>query len=444
MKKIFAYFGYVLSVALVGALTACNPQETIDEDTASLSIKTFFPAKVVTNQPMTVSGNGMDGVREVVFPGGVSVTNLEHVGDGMLRLTAPAGIATGGGPLTVRTADEEAVSRFDLTVGNPVVTGFSKQAGETISFGDLLYIYGRDLEFLSSLELLDADGKPNVIPESMFYRKGTSSVVVKIPQNTFEGTFPGKVRSIDGQSFDVPELTYAPPAGGGHWEHQEITVFEEETVFDGWSATLVVPAAKFADVVEGAIIRVIYKDKGTDFNPIYKHVGSWGDWNEFQDIIEHGDGYFQSTVTAAVMDELKSEGLRFQGLGFTVTSVVLIQDVWVEEGEDDKPKETTIWEQEVVFDGWSATLVVDPAMFAKAQPGFIVRVFIKDKGTDYNPIYKHVGSWGDWTEFQDGISHTDDYFEAPIPDGAMDELQQDGLRFQGLGFTVTKIMLLPV
>ena len=85
MKKIFAYFGYVLSVALVGALTACNPQETITEDTASLSIKTFFPAKVVTNQPMTVNGNGLDEGREVVFPGGVSVTDIEHVGDGIQK-----------------------------------------------------------------------------------------------------------------------------------------------------------------------------------------------------------------------------------------------------------------------------------------------------------------------------------------------------------------------
>ena len=442
MKKIFAYFGTMLSVALLGALTACNPQETVNEETAALSIKTFFPAKVVANQPMTVNGNGMDAVREVVFPGGVSVTDLEHVGDGMLRLTAPAGIAAAGGPLTVRTADDEAVSRFDLTVGNPVVTGFSKHEGESVEFGELFYIYGKDLEFLSSLELLNADGEPYLIPESLFYRKGTSSVIVKIPQDTFEGTFPGKVRSIDGKSFDVPELTYAPPAGGGHWEHQEVTVFDTETVFDSWSATLVVPAGRFMDVVEGAIIRVNYKDKGTDFNPIYKHVGSWGDWNEFQDLIEHADGYFQSTVTAEVMDELKSEGLRFQGLGFTVTSVVLIQDVWVE--EEEKPTEMTIWEQEVVFDSWSATLVVDPSMFAKAQPGYIVRVFIKDKGTDYNPIYKHVGSWGDWNEFQGSISHTDDYFEAPIPDDAMDELQKDGLRFQGLGFTVTKIMLLPV
>jgi hypothetical protein len=442
MKKIFAYFGYVLSVALMGALTACNPQEVVNEDTATLSIKTFFPAKVVTNQPMTVSGNGMDGVREVVFPGGVSVTNLEHVGDGMIRLNAPSGIAPEGGPLTVRSADEEAVSHFDLTVGNPVVTGFSKHEGETVEFGELFYIYGQDLEFINSVELLDAEGNPVVIPESLFYRKGTSTVIVKIPQNTFEGTFPGKVNSVNGKSFAIPELTYAPPAGGGHWEHQEITLFDEETVFDGWSVSFVIGAGKFLDVVEGAIIRVFVKDKTDEYNPIYKHVASWGDWTEFQDIIVHESAYFESTVTAAVMDELKSEGLRFQGVGFTVTSVVLVQDVWVE--EEEKPTETTLWEQETVFDGWSVSFVIDPSLFAKAKEGYIVRVFIKDKTDEYNPIYKHVDSWGDWTEFQSEISHTDEYFQAPIPASAMDELQSAGLRFQGVGFTVTKVMLIPV
>ena len=446
MKKIFAYFGYVLSVALVGALTACNPQETIDEEAAALSIKTFFPTKVVTNQPMTINGNGLDGVREIVFPGGVSVTGFEHVGDGMIRVNAPAGIAAEGGPLTVRTADDEAESRVPLTVGDPVVTGFSKHEGETVELGELFYIYGRDLEFLSSVELLDAEGNPHVIPESLFYRKGTSSVIIKIPQNTFEGTFPGKVNSINGKTFDIPELTYIMPIGGGHWEHQEIVLSEEEVVFDSWSATLVVSPAKFVNAVEGGVIRVFYKDRGADFNPIYKHVNqNWSDWPAFQDIIVRKDEYFESTITAEVMEELQTEGLRFQGLGFTITKVVLIQDVWVEEGEDETPTETTIWEQEVVFDSWSATLVVAPAMFAKAKEGYIVRVFYKDKGDDFNPIYKHVNqNWSDWTSFQDKIVRKDEYFEAPIPADALDELTTDGLRFQGLGFTVTKIILIPV
>ena len=76
---------------------------------------------------------------------------------------------------------------------------------------------------------------------------------------------------------------------------------------------------------EGNTIRVFVKDKGSDYNPIFKHVGDWSDWTEFQDIInKDADDYFESTVTAAVLDELLSDGLRFQGVGFTVTEVHLI------------------------------------------------------------------------------------------------------------------------
>ena len=32
MKKIFAYFGILLSVVLMGAFTACTPEEIIDAD----------------------------------------------------------------------------------------------------------------------------------------------------------------------------------------------------------------------------------------------------------------------------------------------------------------------------------------------------------------------------------------------------------------------------
>ena len=444
MKKIFAYFGYALSVVLVGALTACNPQGTFDEDDATLSIKTFFPAKVVANTPMTVNGNGLDEVREVVFPGGVSVTNIEHVGDGMIRLNAPSGIAAEGGPLTVRTAGEEAVSRFPLTVGNPVVTGYSKQEGETVEFGELFYIYGQDLEFISSVELLDAEGNPVVIPESLFYRKGTSSVVVKIPQNTFEGTFPGKVNAINGKTFDIPEMSYAPSAGGGHWEQKEFVLYEGETLFDSWSSTLVIEPAMFAEAIEGGVIRVYYSDRTDDYLPLFKHVASWGDWDEFQGIKVEQTGYFESTITAEVLDELKSDGLRFQGLGFTITKVILSQNMWIDDGGEEPQKEEVIWDTETVFDSWSATIVIDAAKFAKAKDGNTIRVFIKDKGGDYNPLFKHVDSWGDWTEFQDIINRDpDDYFESTVTEAVLDELKSSGLRFQGVGFTITEVHLIP-
>ncbi len=77
MKKILKFLGICLSVALVGAFTACdilNP--VIEPEDLGLGIKVFFPTKVVTNQPMTINGSGFKDVTEIEFPNGVKVTNF--------------------------------------------------------------------------------------------------------------------------------------------------------------------------------------------------------------------------------------------------------------------------------------------------------------------------------------------------------------------------------
>ena len=73
----------------------------------------------------------------------------------------------------------------------------------------------------------------------------------------------------------------------------------------------------------------------------------------------------------------------------------------------------------------------------------IIRVYIKDKGADYNPIFKHLDTWADWDELQGAKVDEDGYFEATVPADAIEELQTKGLRFQGVGFTILKVELIP-
>ncbi|MCR4859677.1 MAG: hypothetical protein K5910_03330 [Bacteroidales bacterium] len=442
MKKILKFLGICLSVALVGAFTACdilNP--VIEPEDLGLGIKVFFPTKVVTNQPMTINGSGFKDVTEIEFPNGVKVTNFEIVGNGMIRVNAPAGIAADGGKIIVRTATEQAESPQLLSVGKTVVSGYSKQEGDSIEGGEQLTIYGTDLEFINGVELLDADGNPVVVSEAMFYRKGTSSVVITIPKKIFKGSFQGKIFTYDGQEILMPELAYTPPTNGGHWETQETTVWDTETAFADWSATIVIAPEKFADVQDGAIVRVYIKDKGDDYNPIFKHVDNWADWNELQSSKVDEDGYFEATVPADVIAELQASGLRFQGIGFTITKVTIIQDTWIEGGGHYEMQENTVWDEETPFADWSATIVIAPEKFADVQEGAIVRVYTKDKGDDYNPIFKHVDNWADWNELQSSKVDADGYFEATVPADAIAELQTSGLRFQGIGFTITKVTI---
>lgn len=574
MKNIIKFLGVLLAVVLMGTtFTACSEDDGNGSANLGLGIKVFFPTKVVTNQPITINGSGFNNVTEIVFPGGVKATNFEIVSNDMIRVDAPSGIAADGGKIVVRTADDEAESPLPLTIGHTIVSGYSKQAGESAVGGDLITVYGTDLEFINSIELLDADGNPQLIDHKDFYRKGTSNLIFSVPlKNIFKGSFIGHLYTYDGQIFDLPELAYEPNAGGGHWELQEkviwegledlsggaqpyigsdagaefinnaveagqmlrfyiepvgdgwwfevfeghwgpqygkwtnetnpeittgdsnfieleatqamidaalvqqwwggifvvqgavkltkvtvlqevwiegeggeaggdkvTTIWDTETVFGDWSATVAIDAAQFADVRAGDIIRVYYKDKGDDYLPIFKHVDSWGDWNELQGVKNEQDGYFEATVPADAVDELKEKGLRFQGLGFTITKVDLIQPG---AGGGSSSGPAIIWDTETVFGDWSATIVIDAAQFASAKAGDIVRVYIKDKGNDYNPIYKHVSSWGDWNEFQSNKTDTDEYFEAPIPADALEELNSEGLRFQGVGFTIVKVELI--
>lgn len=732
MKKIFTHFGLILAVALAGVFTACNPKEIVDADAGALSVKSVLPIKVVAGQPMTVSGTGFGDVREVVFPDGISVTAIEHVGNGMIRVVAPSGISPNGGKLIVRTSDDQAEYKTPITLGNTVVSGYSKMDGEEIAGGDQLTVYGTDLEFICRAEFLDKDGNPMFVEDELFYRKGTSSVIITIPRQIFEGTWTGKLYTFDGKEIALPELTYTLPADGGHWETvkkylwenpgagavawssqyrfaleghdgaseciaefpQEIwdllmtetfyvdiegenpafrvtngywdvqwskgdvgrgnelvqenedgtltvtvnlsgeadlvatleqkhllltgdgytpigifvweevwvdgdggdegpkieviwenelgtavawsgqyrfglddhdpnaeciTTFPQEiwdrlrsetfylqitptadwynvrvtngwwdaswkvgdigansdrmipyedgtyyiainisdddtflgtidqkhilftgegytpvklffaeegfapgggdtpgggdepggdtpidmegeviwdtvTAFDSWSATIAIPAEKFANVEEGDVIRVYFKDKTDDFNPVFKHVEDWSDWPEFVRV--DGENYFQATVPAEAVEELKAKGLRFQGVGFTLAGVTLIPST-----PPIVPEGTILFDTETAFDSWSASIVVPAEKFADVKEGDIVRIYFKKKTSDYNPVFKHVEDWSDWSEFvrTDG----ENYFEAAVPAVAIDELKTKGLRFQGIGFTLVYVTLIP-
>ena len=378
MKKIFNHIGMVLSVALLGLAAACTPKEINELDAAGLSVKVFFPTKVVAGQPMTVNGTGMADVREVVFPGGVSVSNIEHVGNGMIRLTAPAGIASTGGKLVVRTSDDEAESKEDLTLGHTVVSGFSKMDGEEIGGGEQLTVFGQDLEFISRVELLDPDGNPLILEDEVFYRKGTSSVVINIPKKIFEGTWVGKMYTFDGQEILLPELSYVPATDGGHWETVETIIWENDGTHGAvsWSGTYrfageghstgeeiyTIPADIWAKMKTETFYLTV---EATD-PQIRVTTGWWsGSWTDgdFQPgnerLTDNGDGTWTLAISLfdpAYVDLIDEQHLLFTGDRFTPVKLFFSEDVWVDGGGHMEIVKTSIWKNEVGSAvSWSGT-----------------------------------------------------------------------------------------
>ena len=371
MKKIFKHFGLFVSVALMGAFTACNITEIEESADIGLGIKVFFPTKVVAGQPMTINGSGFSDVREVVFPNGVSVTDFEIVSDDMIRVTAPAGIAADGGNIIVRTADEEVESRLPLTLGKTVVSGYSRQEGESIQCGELLTIFGQDLEFINRVELIDEDGNPLVLEQEYFYRKGTSSVVFKIPKNTLIDTFAGKVYTIDGRVFSLPELTFEPAPQGGHWETVKTTIWENDDPEGhgavNWNGTYrfagegfstgeeiyTIPADQWSLIKGGTFYVVLQGD-----NPQIRVTTGWwsSTWtgddifpgNEL--LVDNGDGTWTLTVNLSgdqtLLDLLDAQHLLFTGGGYTPLEIYYTEDIWVDGDGHMEIVRTSVWEND--------------------------------------------------------------------------------------------------
>ena len=353
MKHITKYLGSLLAVVLVSTtFTACS-----DEDAGSanvgLGIKTFFPTKVVTNQPMTINGSGFDAATEIEFPGGVKVTNFEIVSDNMIRVNAPSGIATGGGKLIVHTANDQAESRMDISLGHTSVSGFSKQSGEEAPGGELIEVYGSDLEFINSVELLDANAEPQLIDHKDFYRKGTSKVVFRVPQkNIFDGAFVGTLHTYDGQSISLPELTYKPSAEEGHWETTKTIIWENGGTLGeiNWSSDYRFSSeeSKTGEECYAIPMDVWNKMKSETFfvtvkgsNPQIRITTGWWSTNLTADDImpgndlltDNGDGTWTVEVTlgnsADLLGLVDAQHLLFTGGGYTVEDIYFAEDVWV-------------------------------------------------------------------------------------------------------------------
>lgn len=466
MKHIINYLGALLAVVLIGAtFTACSEDDK-DSANVGLGIKTFFPTKVVTNQPMTINGSGFADVTKIEFPGDIEVTNFEIVSNEMIRVNAPAGISAEGGKIKVETSGDEAESSQSLTIGHTSVTGFSKQPGDEANGGDLIEVYGSDLEFINKIELLDADGETQFVDHKDFYRKGTSQIMFRVPlKNIFEGTFVGYLHTYDGQKIAMPELAYKPASDGGHWESVKTIIWENDGSHGNlnWGGDYrfapesnstgeeiyTVPQDVWDKMKSGSFYLLIQPN--ADWYNVRVTNGWWQeDWNVGdigkgnERLIDNGDGTFyleiNFTEDAKFLGAVDQKHLLFTGEGYTPLQLYFLEDVWVGGDGHMEIQESTIWDTETVFADWSATILIGPEKFADVKDGAVVRVYIKDKGSDYNPIFKHE-NWSDWTEFQSIKTDGDGYFESTVTADVIAELQEKGLRFQGLGFTITKVTL---
>lgn len=154
-----------------------------------------------------------------------------------------------------------------------------------------------------------------------------------------------------------------------------------------------------------------------------------------------GDVYSQHVQQITIQGQAGEAQVTVEGIYFGTTAEYIaaggVVPVRPEPGGS-----LTLWEGSTVYDGWGVTSTIDAKFFETAQVGDIIYCTVTNVGDDYNPIFKNILDWSNLEDIQKTLVKDGTHFEGRIAtEEVLAFLQANGLRFQGVGFTLTKVEL---
>lgn len=335
------------SICSLLALSGCLYFTSCSDDLESgapqnLSIASFYPTIVMEGTEVEVNGTAMSRVTEVVFPGGITSTDITVIDDRILTVVAPAGVSDTEAPLVVRSEDDEAQSRQTIRQAHPAFTQYSYTDDEGAVTGTEMTIEGRDLLLADALTL-SKDDERLTIPAIEMSRKTTDAIRIKLPMDTPLGEGVSVTLAFkNGTTMELPQIEVIEGTGGGTWVESEVVLYEGEPVDIGNWGSMQIEASKLADLKEGDVIRVYFTDAASGAQGSLKSTADG--WPGLTPELEYFDltadeiaaGYYMRTFTADMIAALGSNNLVISGHDYIVTKVSLFTQVWVEEGDEDQ------------------------------------------------------------------------------------------------------------
>ena len=329
-------------LALCGSLylTSCSDDE-LGGASQNLSVASFYPTIVMEGTEVEVNGTALSRVTEVVFPGGITSTDITVVDDRILTVIAPAGVSETEAPLIVRAENEEAQSRQTIRQAHPTFTQYNYTDDEGAVTGTEMTIEGHDLLLVDALTLSKNDESTTITALEMS-RKTTDAIRILLPDDAPTGE-DVKVTLIfkNGSTMELPAIEVIEGTGGGTWVESEVTLYEGEPVEIGNWGSMQIEASKLTGLKEGDVIRVYFTDAAAGAQGSLKCTADG--WPGLTPELEYFDltadeiaaGYYMRTVTADMITALGSNNLVISGHDYTVTRVTLFTTVWVEGGNED-------------------------------------------------------------------------------------------------------------
>ena len=327
---------------------------------------------------------------------------------------------------------------FTITEGGVEVKGYNTfgieiaapEAGKTYNITGVISVYNNDVQFLPIAIEEAGGGDPGIDPSATIYELPIS-----------------KFAPWDGTSIEGNVITM-----GAGWKGGAIYVGGDMTQFDYvW--------IKFKNATGTPNFGITYDEwtSNADWGPVFASVttamdgtGMVGIKLDKKTVMVHGnaetggvgigDVYAQHVQQITIQGGNSAASVEVEGIWFGTTAE------FVKAGGDvpvrpEAGGALTMWEGELVYNGWTVSSTVDPKYFEVAEVGDIIYCSVKDVTADYNPIFKYQ-DWSDFTDIQATLAKDETHFEGKIATAeALDYLQKNGLRFQGVGFTLTKVEL---
>lgn len=180
-KKVFLFLQVCVILCAV-CLSSCNDVIENNDDRASKGTS-IIPNPMTVGQKVTISGPNFREASEVVFPGGVSVSNLTRSGDFQLSMTVPSGAAIIGN-ITVKLPGGDFTIPTEVIIVTPktnIAIPDSREINEEnglfwVGPNDKLEIRGEGLGAVAALVL-----PGDITIEAMNFRKTESLIEVYIP-----------------------------------------------------------------------------------------------------------------------------------------------------------------------------------------------------------------------------------------------------------------------
>lgn len=192
------------------------------EYTEPISIDSFSPAEALSGDVITIKGEYLNNVSEVIFGGEVYVTEFLSQSRGELQVQLPSNAVSGFVILgdvneleDKTTIPNQIYSAEELVVGAPTVT---EAEPATYKAGDRIVIQGAHLDMIASLALTGADEVEFTISED------GSEISFNLPATATDG--PMLLTSYAGMTFQagqietvsVTDLTIASQAEDGRYK----------------------------------------------------------------------------------------------------------------------------------------------------------------------------------------------------------------------------------